>query len=446
MSAPGAIAAHAEMIENSASQRRLDIMKSIKQLHERRGALVREADLIIQNATREKRAVSNTEDITLERIKSEIFDCDAEIAKTMTGALVEGRSHRHGDDMNLEGYSLTRAINQAANGRLDGIEAEASQEIARRSGRNPNGFFIPNSLLTEKRGMSVTGGTNQQFGGALVATEVRGFLEALRPLSKVIAAGATIFDGLSSNISIPKLAAASTVTWKAETAALDESVPQVAQVELSPKRVGSFVELSNQLLIQSSPDIERFIRRDLLAACATALDAAAINGSGLSNEPTGILKTTGIGAVIGGTNGAAPAWADIVDLVGAVADANADFGTLAFLTNSRVASRLRSTAKLPGTDSQMILEIDRLLNYPLHVSNNVPSDLDKGSSVGVCSAIIFGNFEDVILASFGDGTDLIVDRFSKATNGITRLIANSYVDVGIRRPESFAAIQDALTL
>jgi HK97 family phage major capsid protein len=93
----------------------------------------------------------------------------------------------------------------------------------------------------------------------------------------------------------------------------------------------------------------------------------------------------------------------------------------------------------------MILEGNDLLGYPVHISSNVPSNLTKGTASGICSAIIFGNWQDVILASFGDGIDLVVDPFSNATAGQTRIIANSYVDVGIRRAKSFAAMLDTLT-
>ncbi len=42
---------------------------------------------------------------------------------------------------------------------------------------------------------------------------------------------------------------------------------------------------------------------------------------------------------------------------------------------------------------------DGLLNgYTPLVTNAVPSDLDKGTSTGVCSLIIFGNFADFVMA------------------------------------------------
>ena len=421
-------------------------MQSLKVLKENRGDLMKEASITIQQAEVEKRELSAGETVRLDSIKRKIFQCDKDIAQTEAEFrmnVVHSESRNNGE-MNLEGYSLTRAINQAASGHLDGLEGEVSQEISRRSGVNPNGFFVPNSALTQKRGMSVTGDAGI-YGGKAVQTDIADeFLDALRPLSRVIAAGATIFSGLTHSLAFPAQTAASTASWKSEIAALDEVTPEIAQITLSPKRVGAFCELSNQLLMQTNGNVEAFIRRDLLSAIATAIDAAAIAGAG-SPAPTGILATSGIGDVAGGTNGLAPTWAHLIALIGKVADANADLGKLAFLTNSKVLAKLRSTPKVASTDSRMILEGNTLLDYPVYGSNNVPSTLDKGTAENICSAILFGNWEDILIGQFGAGTDVIVDRFSKATTGITRIVANSYVDVAVRRAASFAAMKDALT-
>lgn len=416
---------------------------TLKELQEKRGRLVREAESVLTQSNVEKRDVSASENIRLDSIKSEIFSLDRKIASELAEATMGIAAQSRGADMPLEGYSILRAINGAASGRLDGLEREASDEIARRSGQAPSGFYVPNGALIQKRGMSVTGDSGAN-GANAVQTDVMDILEALRPLSRVISAGATLFGGLSSNLLIPKQAAASTASWKTEVAALDEVTSEIGQITLSPRRVGAFSELSNQLLVQSNGNVERFVRNDLMQAIASAIDAAAINGAG-GAAPVGILETSGIGDVPLGTNGAALTWAHIVQLVGKVADANADFGSLAWLTNSKVIGKLRSTPKVASTDSVMILEGSSLLDYPVYGTNNVPSNFDKGDSDGICSAILFGNWEDVLIGQFGMGTDLIVDRFSKATNGITRLVSTSYVDIQIRRAESFAAAKDVLT-
>ena len=420
---------------------------TFKELQESRGSLLKQADSIIRQTIAEKRDANSAESEKLGGIKSELLRVEQEIARAQTEmrTLSVEQNGIHGvGSMALEGYSLTRAIRSASAGRLDGIELEVSRELESRSGTAPAGFLVPSALLAERRAMSVTGNSGA-FGNSFVATEKRGFIDALRPLLAVGKAGALILDGLSSNVDIPRQAAASTASWQTEVADLLESSPAIEQMELRPRRCGSYTVFSKMLLAQASLDVEQMVRMDLLQACAVALDAAAISGAG-TPSPTGILSTVGVGDVAGGTNGIAPNWSHIVALIAKLEGQNALGGSTAFLINGVTAAKLRATPKVSGTDSRMILEGNDLLGHPVFVTNQVPSNLTKGTSTGVCSAILFGDFSQIVLGSFGQGLDLVVDPLSRAVQGQSRVIVNSYVDVGVRRAASFAAMKDALTV
>jgi HK97 family phage major capsid protein len=422
---------------------------STRLLQEKRASLMKEARTVIEQANVEKRDVSASENIRLDSIKSEIFQVDQNLAREQAEIRMQldrDESRNGSFQIDTNSYSITRAMRGASTGHLDGYEAEVSQEIARRSGKAPDGFYVPHRALIEQRaGMSVTLDSGN-YGGNTVATQIIGFIDALRPMLAVARAGATVMSGLTSNVGIPRHVAASTAGWKTETGELDEASQEIEQLELTPKRIGAWTKLSKQLIAQSSPDVERFVRGDLMAAIATGFDLAAIAGTGTSNQPTGILATSGIGSVAGGTNGLAPTWAHLTALVAAVANANAAGGSPGFLFSTKVESKLRSTAKVASTDSKMILDEGQmtLVGNPWFASNNVPDNLTKGSATAICSAIIFGNFADVVLASFGEGVDVIVDPFTLATSGQTRVVCNSLCDVGIRRAASFSAMKDAL--
>ncbi|MEO7099430.1 MAG: phage major capsid protein [Luteolibacter sp.] len=416
---------------------------SIKQLSEKRGALLKEADLICRNASVEKRAISGPEDIRLDSIKREVLDIDVSLAREKQSL----RSEEQGLEIDASQYSICRAMRGASIGRLDGYEAEVSQEIALRSGKPADGFYLPHAALIEQRsgmGVTINSGAN---GSNAVATEVRGFIDSLRPYLAVARAGATLMSGLTSDVGIPRHAAASTAGWKSEVTDHDESTPAIEQLLLQPKRIGAWTKYSKQLIAQSSIDVEAFVRNDLMQAIAVGFDSAAINGTGASNQPTGILATSGIGSVVGGTNGLAPTWAHLTALVAAVANVNAVGSKPGFMFSTKIESKLRSTVKVASTDSKMILEEGQatLVGNPWYASNNVPDNLTKGTATAICSAIIFGNWADVILASFGEGVDVIVDPFTLATSSQTRVVVNSLCDVGVRRAASFAAAKDMLS-
>lgn len=327
------------------------------------------------------------------------------------------------------------------------FEIECSQAVADKIGREARGVFVPNEV--QQRDLVV--GTTTA-GGHLVSTDLlaSSFIDLLRNRMSVMRAGAQMLTGLQGNIAIPRMTGAATAYWVTEGNAPTESQQAFDQVTMSPKTVGAFTDLSRKLLLQSSVDVEGLVRRDLATVLGLEIDRVALNGSGSAPQPRGVLQTTRIGAVVGGANGLAPTWAHIVELWSDVAAANADFGTTGFVTNSKVIGKLMTTEKATGT-AQFVCPgfpdasgVTSIAGARAVVSNQVPSNLTKGTSSGVCSAIAFGNWADLIIGMWGV-LDLMVDPYSNSTSGTVRVVALQDVDVAVRHAESFSAMLDALT-
>ncbi len=308
---------------------------------------------------------------------------------------------------------------------------------------------MPTSLSV--RAPAVAGADAQS--GYTVQTTVMPIIELLRNRMMVKRLGAQVLSGLVGNLAFPRQEGAPTLNWSAENPGSDtgdtDLTSYFGQVSMGPKSAIATIPYSKQLLAQSSADIEQFFRNDLTMANALGLDLAAIAGTG-TNQPTGILNTTGIGSVIGGTNGLAPDWGHIVDLETEVAIDNADVGNLAYLTNAKVRGKLRQTEKA-STTAQFIWEkgleagFGEMNGYRAGVSNQVASNLDKGTSTGVCSAIIYGNWEDLLIGEWGV-IELIVDPYAKKKQGLVEITSTMLVDIAVRNPQSFAAMKDALTV
>ena len=327
------------------------------------------------------------------------------------------------------------------------FEIECSQAVADKIGREARGVFVPNEV--QQRDLVV--GTTTA-GGHLVSTDLlaSSFIDLLRNRMSVMRAGAQMLTGLQGNIAIPRMTGAATAYWVTEGNAPTESQQAFDQVTMSPKTVGAFTDLSRKLLLQSSVDVEGLVRRDLATVLGLEIDRVALNGSGSAPQPRGVLQTSGIGAVVGGTNGLAPTWEHIVELWSDVAAANADFGTTGFVTNSKVIGKLMTTEKATGS-AQFVCPgfpdasgVTSIGGARAVVSNQVPSNLTKGTSSGVCSAIAFGNWADLIVGMWGV-LDLMVDPYSNSTSGTVRVVALQDVDVAVRHAESFSAMLDALT-
>lgn len=350
-------------------------------------------------------------------------------------------------DKEVRKFSFVRAINALANPNdlrareAAAFEFECSRAVQEKNNRSGNGISIPAEIL--RRDLTVGTPGN---GGYLVQTTVaaNSFIDILRNAMVINRLGVQMLTGLVGNIAIPRLTGAATAYWVTEGNGPTESTHTIDQVPLTPKTVGAFTDISRRLLLQSSLDVEAMVQRDLATVVGLAIQSVAIQGGG-SNQPTGILETNGIGDVVGGVNGAAPDWQDIIDLETDVAVANADIGSLAYLTNAKVRGKLKATPKVSGQNGFIWDAGTTPLNgYGVGVTNAVPSNLTKGSAAGLCSAIIFGNFADLIIGMWG-GLDLLVDPYTGGLGGTVRLRVLQDVDVAIRHAESFSAMQDALT-
>ena len=368
--------------------------------------------------------------------------------KRFTPRPVKDNPNLLGIDMKeARAYSLIRAINAAMTGDWRGaeLEREASEEIAKRMGKAPDGFYVP--LDVQQRDLVV--GTDTA-GGYTVGTDLRpqNFIELQRNKLMVREAGAIVLGGLVGDVAIPRQTGGGTFYWVGESGAPTESQQTVDQVGLTPHTGGAFTDISRKLLKQSSIDVENFVVNDLAAICAAGIDLSCLHGTGADDQPTGIAATSGIGSVAGGDNGLAPAWSHVIDLETEVAVDNADIGSLAYMTNAKVRGKMKKTLITATYGEDFIWDRRTpeapLNGYKCHVTNQVSSTLTKGTSSGVCSAIFYGNWADLVIGNWGT-LDILVDPYTGSTSGTVRIVALQDIDVAVRHAGSFAAMLDALT-
>jgi len=360
---------------------------------------------------------------------------------SLFGSAIVGLSARE-----IANYSIVRAIAAISLGKPEaaGLEMAASDALVHRRGKASRGFLVPPEIWVR----TVT----KTAAGGLIGTDhaAGSFVELLRNSALVGQLGATILTGLQGDVEIPRRTGTTTAAWIAEDAALSSTDSTYDKISLVPKTVGALTKYTRKMLLQSSPEIEQLTRNDLMSVIAVELDRVAINGSGSGAEPTGILNTSGVNSVALGTNGLAPTYQSVVDMEREVAIDNADVGQLAFLTNAKVRGKLRTVEK-SGTNAVFVWE-DRLgamaaiLGYPAGVSGNVPSNLTKGTSSGICSAIIFGNWRDLVIGTWSV-IEVEVNPWSSGDfeKGTVVVRALQDVDIKLRHPESFCWIKDALT-
>ena len=346
-------------------------------------------------------------------------------------------------------YSLGKMIRAQVIGDWSdaGFEREIHEEIAQRVGKQAEGFYVPDfAFRAGPMSTAATGGSgSENVTDNFVPTIHRGdmFIEALRAKQVMSNLGVTFMGGLTNRIKMPKIATGAAAAFVEELADVADQSPTDGSVDLQPRTLGAYADISRLLMKESVPAIDQVVQDDLLRSVADKIEYYAIQGSGSSGQPTGILNAAGVGNVdiSTGTDVAALTWADITDLVKTVEDADGviNQATLGWLSNPKVKAKLANTAKVGSTDSVMLMNDPwtSMYGYPAEFTSNVPSDLDPGDGGSDASALIFGDFSQLIVGLFG-APSILVDETTGGLAGTVRIIVHQDVDVAVRHGASFA--------
>jgi HK97 family phage major capsid protein len=436
--------------------------QTLRHLLERRTRLVAEMREIADQADEngDGNGLTPEQQQAFDRLKAALADLEQAISNRSIVEDVErriaGQPLAGGADRNLDRelrqFSIVRAIAAAAG--LPGVDAgrerELSAEIARRSGRSFQGIAVPLAALSrpvERRDDPIitTGLPSGGPGGRLIATVLAAdqYVDLLRSALVIRQFGARVLTGLTGNVDIPRQTGTSNVAWVAENTAVPYTDIPFDRVGLRPKHCGAMIELSRNMLQQSTPDIEQLVRADLAATLARALDGAAIAGTGTANDPVGVLHTSGVTTVPIATNGGPITWATVLSLIEAVELANAPTESRAFLGNPKAKAQAMDTAKVTGVALGMMMEDGaELAGYPFASTTLTPSNGTKGTGTGL-STLIFGAWSEVLIGLWSE-IDLLVNPFAEGpySKGNVLVRGMMTVDIALRHAQSFAIATD----
>ena len=117
-----------------------------------------------------------------------------------------------------------------------------------------------------------------------------------------ISSRCNIVSGLTNDIEFPVVTTGLTYAHAADGTAATNADPVIATVSLTPKDLNVATTISRRAMVQTSGWIDSFIRQMVSMGMSEQIDQGTLKGTGASNQPTGILETTGVDVV--GTPGA----------------------------------------------------------------------------------------------------------------------------------------------
>jgi HK97 family phage major capsid protein len=172
------------------------------------------------------------------------------------------------------------------------------------------------------------------------------------------------------------------------------------------------------------------------------MEQVILAGTGADGEPTGIVHRSDANVISGGTDGLALAWSHLAALEKGAHTASIAPGASSFLVNSKINAALRTTTR--GTNLDYLMPDHEVLGHPVQVTNNLPSNLTKGTGTNLSAAIFCADWAQLCIGFYGPGIDLTIDPISKAQEGKVKVVAALTFGFGLLRPTAFSVMKDVI--
>lgn len=399
-------------------------------------ALAESADLM-------QRGLSDAEETTVDTINSEVAELDTKIeraekleAQVMRAAFSAATPQPEVMEQSKiqQRYSISKLVREAMTGRLTGLEAEMSQEAAsdlKNAGVGVRGLAqIPGFIL---RNTSTIGGTN------VPGQSNTNVLEALVPTPILEQAGANVLRGLAGNINLPSLNDGTDIINETASAT---GAAAIAARQLTPQRVASRIDITNELLAAMNQSIDATVQRQFARASAAQVDEMFLTKVIAAAASTFVKRNETAAATVAGLTSQVAS-----GLIGALGNANALTNSTAFITSHGLLATARYTPTVSG-GAIPIMQDNQIFGYNAFGTSLAASGLITDASYDIYSEvyanttaatalnneadlvpIVIANMENCYVAYWGGGAaDLVIDPYTLAATGITRLILNMYAD------------------
>ncbi len=234
-------------------------------------------------------------------------------------------------------------------------------------------------------------------------------------------------EGSGQKWILPKLDSRPEATWRDEHAVITEDSATFSTETLTPKSLASLTKVSWELAQDSNVDMGSLVIAETATNMALTLDRAALAGSGVDPEPSGILTNGGI---------------QTIDLAGAVLDHDAvasgflavqelDYSPTAMLvSHKRYAQLVNEKASGSGEwigRSPLLGEAGKK-GFQILASSQLDDD-----------EILIGDFSNLVIGYRQNITAKVLDQLF-AANGQIGYIVAARADVAIMRPDAFVQL------
>ncbi len=327
-------------------------------------------------------------------------------------------------------FSFGKMVKEAAQGKLTGLEAEMNQE-ARNEFSNAKvnvagGVCVPEFVLRASALPMSAGATvatvNTAFGGE-IGTVDNGLVDSFRPNDIAAQMGVRNLSNLTGDVVFQVQSAyhaTEATSGQTHAGKPNEAVGQTASnplftaKTLSPTRYAAHTQVTDQMLAQSADDMGSFLAREIRTAIDRKFNVDIIG------KIDGAYTATAYSAEN----------ANPLDIEAALLAADVPLENIVVLAGTTAYRGLRALSHDAGSGMLFAGEAKRpsVMGYETYIS----------SQAAVGDAHFFDKTQ-LVTGTWG-GLNLIVDPYTDADKGVTRMIANVYRSVEALQVAGFAGL------
>lgn len=397
-------------------------MKNIKDLQEKRNKLFNEGkSLYSAEEGVETRSLSEEEKTQAKEIRDEIRSLDAQIETEKVSrvknqdAIVEKRdaSENLGENKDMSKEQEVRSMelyirNETASDEYRDLTASISAANVSASTPANGGVTIPKNVASEV--IAKLGEQAPVFGLAKQLPTAGG------------------------SLTVPRQGSLEASSFTGELENLAQLKPQFETVDLTQKRVGSFIQLTEQLLNDSAVDIVSYSIDYLAASLGAALEKNILVGVTKGFSP--VIGHIAAENLVKFTDVAAPTVEELIDITNAV---NPSYLPGSVFVVSRAVYDIMSKLK-DGDGQYLFFRGDTasaghptFAGFPVYVSDSLKDN--------VTSQVVFGNFTRgySVMVKEGIALQMVSQDTTQVLAGGRLLAITGYMDGAVVDPYAFAS-------
>jgi hypothetical protein len=339
-------------------------------------------------------------------------------------------------------YSLRKVLLELCEkpAHVGGMEREVSEELQKLNPLMKGGTLIPAEVFGIQRRDLTTGTLPTVVQTSISPDEPIPFLRVKTVAGRC---GATLLNGLTNgNLSLPRAIATAGAGWAGETGPIPTADQDMDSIKLVPKLIAGQTIVSNQLLRQSSIDVEKFVLRDISDAISVQVDQAVLFGAGSATVPKGIMSysANAPGASAYGlrapntTFAAAATWGDILSFEKNLEDCRVynDDGTFAYVSSPATRTKWQAAPVVATFPRFLWEQRDDEADGRINGRKAVSSAQMTGDIV------LLGKWSECLIGTWL-GFEILVNSHSRAINAETVIQCLALIDVQFRYASAFCA-------